>query len=415
MRAAGATIAFAAALSSASAGAHIGGSTGIAAFVDEAGAVRAAGTTGGLITRGDDGTFAQTCEEASGTERPRAYAEAGDGVVVATETGALLTVDRGCTWTPIAGVAAGPVTALASSPTSPGALWAVTASPDADNAVLFRDGAAFSPRATAPANTLLTSLVVARASIHGAPAEDVVVVAGAAPAAVGRRPVVLIVGGGGLLEEATVGAALDDAQLARVLTVDDGADLWFSTLDGVGRGHLWRAPLEAVVAGTAAPVRAGSFDGLVADTVTFGGAQLAIAGSGQLSTAPIDAARAGDARFTRVPMAPIACLELDGERLRACGGQTSPGWFLASTDGLTFDAAVAFDAVSDLSCPVGTPGSVACAYRFADPAPADPVVADDDAGGAGAADDAAGCAQAWSSPFAFVLAVAGARRRRPRR
>ncbi len=157
----------------------------------------------------------------------------------------------------------------------------------------------------------------------------------------------------------------DDAQLVIALAIDDEG-LWFSTLDLIGRGHLWRVAIDdsrievdgAGLAGT----EVGSFDGIVRATGRAGGHRFVIAAGGVLHRAP--AADLGV--FTRTTDGPLQCLlTVPGdERLWGCGTQPAGTFFRATNDGETWVDVLPFDTVEELACPSGTPAAAACAYRF---------------------------------------------------
>jgi MYXO-CTERM domain-containing protein len=398
------------------AAAHIGGAEGVVPFVDD-GVLVGAGTTWGVI--GDNGgAFAQTCEEAIG-DVPRDFARvAGDGVVqivAATGLGVMVTTDDGCSWSAAPGTAGRSVAAMTTSPV-PARLWAITDDIDTsvagDNALLRSDdGGATFGAVQALAGLRLTSIVVGD---HGD--RELLLIAGTDVAS--RRPVLLLGDDRGV---APAGApALDGAQLVRVLAVDDDA-VWFSTLDGIGRGHLFIAPRAG---GDVAPdvllgeaVEVGAFDGLVKATAGIAGVRFATAaGSVLFSTA--DAGTAIDpGGWQRSTDGPLECLRRvhGDDGLWGCGRQTSGTWFKRTVDGITWTAALPFASVGERRCPATTPGSEACAYRFEPPGD------DGDDGDDNADDDVApngdddgpSCGQA-GAPWAAVLLILRRRRRRQR-
>lgn len=356
------------------AGAHIGGAEGILPFVD-GGVLVGGGTTWGVI--GDDGgAYTQTCEEAIG-DVPRDFARvAGDGVVqivAATGLGVMVTTDGGCGWSAAPGTANRSVAALTTSPV-PARLWALIDDIDTtdagDNALLRSDdgGATFVTVQTF-AGARLTSLVVG-ASGHGDGDGDgeLLLVAGVD---VESRSPLLFAGDDGALTALT-GPALDGALLVRALAIDDDA-VWFSTLDGIGRGHLFVAPRAGgdvvldVLLGEA--VEVGAFDGLVKATASIAGVRFATAAGSVLFSVADDGAAIGPTTWRRSTDGPLECLRrVDGDDgLWGCGRQTSGTWFKRTVDGVTWTAALPFDTVADRECPATTPAAEACAYRFAPP------------------------------------------------
>jgi hypothetical protein len=167
----------------------------------------------------------------------------------------------------------------------------------------------------------------------------------------------------------------DDAQLAIALAIDDDG-LWFSTLDRIGRGHLWRVAIDdAGIEGDGAGLagaEVGSFDGVVRATGRVGGHRFVIAAGDVLHRAP--AADLGV--FTRTTDGPLRCLlTVPGDdRLWGCGTQPAGTFFRATNDGETWVDVLPFDTVEELACPSGTPAAAACAYRFdiEDPEPPQP-------------------------------------------
>lgn len=389
--------------------AHIGGAEGVLPFL-EGGVLVGGGTTWGVIGE-SGGAFAQTCEEAIG-DIPRDFARIVDGdieqIVAATSLGVMVTTDGGCSWRPAPGTTDRSIAALTTS-SRPARLWGVTDDLDdavaTDNALLRSDdgGATFAAARTFPGQRL-TSLAV------GPDGDDELLLL-AGTDVDSRRPR-LFGGHDGDIGELT-GPPLDDAQLARALAVDDDA-VWFSTLDGIGRGHLFIAPHRDGRVGMTEAVEVGAFDGLVKATASVGGVRFATAaGSVLFSTADIGAA-IEPGSWQRSTEGPLECLRrVDGDDgLWGCGRQSSGTWFKRTVDGITWTAVLPFDTVSDRQCPATTPGSEACAYRFAppvedrddEPAPAD----DADATG----DDGPSCQQADMAWPAALLLLPGRRRRR---
>lgn len=338
--------------------AHLGGGEGVVPFI-EGGVVIGAGTTWGLIGAAGAG-YSQTCEEAIG-DVPRDFVRVIDDdgaphVFAATGAGVSVSVDDGCTWRPAAGTADRAVLALSAVNES---LVAVTADPGQPNQVLVSDdgGATFSPRHTTAATVLLTSLA---AGEGGA-----LLVAGSDT---GTATPLLLFGDAASLAPLP-GPFLNDARLARALTVDADA-LWCSTLDGIGRGHLWRIPRVDGVPVVDEAVDVGAFDGLVRATGIAGGRRFAIAASGILFRVVDDGAAIDPAGWVRTTEGPLACLRrvVGDDRLWGCGTQLDEVWFKATRDGVTWDTVLPFDGVTDRVCPAETPAAAACAHRFAPPA-----------------------------------------------
>jgi hypothetical protein len=361
--------------------AHLGGAEGVMPFVDD-GALVGAGTTWGLVAGGVDGAFSQTCEESIG-DVPRAFVRSAssDGVprtLAATALGVMATVDGGCTWTPVPGTEGRSMTALVSSPTSPATLWATTATVDADNDVLVSHdgGATFAVFQAVPAGVLLTSLAVGVVVGGDDDGLDRLLVAGVDTVA--RVPLLLVGTSSGLVP-VPVGP-LDGAQLVRALTVDDDA-LWFSTLDQIGRGHLFRMPVTTAGADDGAAVEVGSFDGLVKAAASVAGFRFVIAAGGLLFRAratDLEAPVVEQSVWTRTVDGPLQCLQrVAGDaRLWGCATPTAGTWFKATVDGETWQDMLAVDDVAEHACPSETPGAALCAYQVtelpADDEPADP-------------------------------------------
>ena len=370
-----------------------GGAEGVVPFVDD-GALVGAGTTWGLVAAGSDGAFSQTCEESIG-DVPRAFARspgtAGASMTLAaTALGVMATVDGGCTWTPVPGTEGRSMTALVPSPTSPGTLWATTATVDSadtgtvDNGVLVSHdgGATFSVFQAVPAGVLLTSLAVGVVVGGDDDGLDRLLVAGADTVA---RVPWLLTGTSSELVPVPVGP-LDGAQLVRAIAVDDDA-LWFSTLDQIGRGHLFRAPVTTdgaaiEVGGTA--VEVGSFDGLVKAAASVAGFRFVIAAGGLLFRAratDLEAPVVDQSVWTRTVDGPLQCLrQVPGDdRLWGCATPRAGTWFKATADGETWQDMLPVDDVADHACPSETPGAGLCAYQLAEPPaedePADPTPA----------------------------------------
>ena len=338
--------------------AHIGGASGVVPFLDDTGAVVGAGTTWGLIFPGADGAFAQTCEEVIG-DVPRAFARDGDRRIVAMGLGVAATVDDGCTWTTVEGTADKRVLAMSVSPTTSATVWAVTATVGSTNSVLISTdhGASFAVAHDVDSGVLVTSMTVA--SIDGA---DVVFIAGTDT--VTRTPRLWQASSSTLTPLAV--SLTVTAQLAIALAIDDDG-VWFSTLDLIGRGHLWRTAFVDSVIDAAGAVEVGSFDGLVTATNTTGAYRFVLAAGGLLQRAP----SADPTTWSRTAQAPLSCLlHVPGDdRLWACGGQSTGAWFQHTLDGETWTPVLPFVDVTDHACPSTTPGAAACAYRFEVPTP----------------------------------------------
>jgi len=360
--------------------AHLGGAEGVMPFVDD-GALVGAGTTWGLVAGGVDGAFSQTCEESIG-DVPRAFVHSPGtagvgGTLAATALGVMATVDGGCTWTLVPGTEGRSMTALVPSPTSPGTLWATTATVDgADNGVLVSHdgGATFSVFQAVPAGVLLTSLAVGVVVGGDDDGLDRLLVAGADTVA--RLPLLLT--GTTSSSLAVVPSSADPfagAQLVRALAVDDDA-LWFSTLDQIGRGHLFRGAVVvngegAVDVDVANAVEVGSFDGIVKAAASVAGVRLVIAAGGLVFRAratDLEGAVVAPSVWTRTVDGPLQCLQrvAGDERLWGCATPTAGTWFKATADGETWQDMLPVDEVAEYACPSGTPGAELCAYQVAE-------------------------------------------------
>jgi hypothetical protein len=278
---------------------------------------------------------------------------------------------------------------------------------------------------------LLTSLAVGQAVVGDVGAgseqhEQLLVVAGTDT--VTRRPLLLW----GMSSSSSLlpvsGVALDDAQLVRALAVDGdvagvaGGEVWFSTLDSIGRGHLHRVLVTAGVMADA--VEVGSFDGLVKATGSVAGLRFVIAAGGVVFRAlATDLVSDGSdvvdlAVWGRSAAGPLQCLlRRPGDaRLWGCGDQSAGTWFKATVDGDTWQDELPMPQVRELACPVSTPGAQACAYRFEDPA-AEPSSSSPPPAPAA---PSASCNHAAAEPVAVMLAGvalgwSGRRRQRRRR
>jgi hypothetical protein len=396
-------------LGASSSHAHLGGAEGVIPFVDD-GALVGAGTTWGLVAAGGDGAFSQTCEESIG-DVPRAFLQrtGSDGVIrtlAATARGVMATVDGGCTWTAVPGTQGRSMTALVSSPTSPETLWATTASVDDDNAVIVSHdgGATFAVLQAVPAGVLLTSLAVGVVVGGDDDGLDRLLVAGVDTVA--REPLLLLGTSSGLLP-APVGP-LEGAQLVRALAVDDDA-LWFSTLDQIGRGHVFRVPVTT----DGAAVEVGSFDGLVKAAASVAGFRFVIAAGGLLFRAratDLEAPVVDQSVWTRTVDGPLQCLHrvAGDERLWGCATPTAGTWFKATTDGETWQDMLPVDDVGEHVCPSQTPGAELCAYQLVEPGTDD---ADDEAP---APPSSSSCSQSDGHPDVSVLVAVGVLSRRRR-
>ncbi|HEY1099536.1 MAG TPA: hypothetical protein VGF99_11440, partial [Myxococcota bacterium] len=182
----------------------------------------------------------------------------------------------------------------------------------------------------------------------------------------------------GVIDTPTTLPVPAEGLLVSALAIDeDGA--WFSTLDLIGRGHLWRAPLvgegsDTVVVDSAAAVDVGSFDAIVSATEVHAGFRFVLASGGVMWRVPVDDAASTTTAlgWQRVPQLPLRCLlHVDGDPdgLWACGGEPTGAWFLRSVDGETWTPVLPFSDVADHLCPSGTPAAAACAYRFEVPTP----------------------------------------------
>jgi len=393
--------------------AHLGGAEGVLPFVDD-GVLVGGGTTWGVI--GDDGgAFAQTCEEAIG-DVPRDFARVvgddGEQLLAATGLGVMTSTDDGCSWRAVPGTEGRSIAALTTSP--PGTrLWALSDDVDVertgDNALLRSDdgGATFQAQQTF-AGARLTSLAVGAARV--APGELLLI---AGTDVDSRQPLLFAGDAGGVA--ALSGPALDGAQLVRALAVDDDA-VWFSTLDGIGRGHLFVAPRgDDDALQLADAVEVGAFDGLVRATAAIAGVRFATAAGSVLFSVADAGAAIDPSAWQRSPDGPLECLRrVSGDDgLWGCGRQTSGTWFKRTVDGVTWTAALPFSAVGERQCPATTPGSEACAYRFESPVDPGADPDDDDTDDARPEDDGApSCGQAGGLPAAVAMAVLLRRRRR---
>ena len=352
--------------------AHIGGAEGLVPFLDDDGAVIGAGTTWGLVFA-SDGAYAQTCEEAIG-DTPTAFIRVDDGArtITAMGLGVVESDDDGCSWTTVPGTAGRAVSALQSSATTTGTIWASTATVGGiDNAVMVSTdhGRSFASANTVAATILLTSLAVG--DVAGA---DVVVVGGVDTTT--RAPLLRLL----TTTAATTLTTLPvpgDSQLAIALTIEAGTtdedrDLWFSTLDRIGRGHLWRAAIGANGdVDSAAAVEVGAFDGLVTATATHAGFRFVLAAGGILFRAPLISVVDTATVWQRVPQPPLRCLQhVDNDQgVWACGAASTGAWFVRSVDGESWAPVLPFSQVIDHRCPSTTPAAAACAYRFEVPTP----------------------------------------------
>lgn len=367
--------------------AHLGGAEGLVPFVQD-GALVGAGTTWGLVARGDDGAFSQTCEESIG-DVPVGFVHRTGQTLAATTLGVMTTADDGCTWTAVPGTEGRRITALVASTTTPETIWATTATATDtstetdvdDNGVLVsRDGGAtFAMFHPVGPGVLLTSLAVGVAS----DGLERLLVAGVDTAT--RLPV-LLTGTSLLTAVPTDARPLADAQLVRSLAVDDDA-LWFSTLDRIGRGHLFRVPVvdNGDVEGAAAvdgavdgAVEVGSFDGLIKAAAEVAGFRFVIAAGGVVFRAratDLEAAVVEQSVWTRTVHGPLQCLQQvpGDERLWGCATRTAGTWFKATADGDTWQDMLLFADVAEHACPSETPGAALCAYALPEP-PSDPAV-----------------------------------------
>lgn len=397
-------------LGAAGAHAHLGGAEGVTPFVVD-GVVVGAGTTWGLIGTAT-GAATQTCEEAIG-DVPRDFVRLVDDtgaarVVAATGLGLVVSVDDGCTWSPTGGLDGRSVTALLPmGPTLVGITGGGDADTTADNDVVrsVDDGASFQTLHTTGA--LLTSLAVAVADATDA--TTLFVIAGSDAG----TPVLLAGDADGVVE--LDGPLLNDATLVRALAVDDDA-VWFSTLDGIGRGHLWRVPRAVdVVLDLATAVEVGVFDGLVRATGAIAGRRFAIAAGGVLHAVD-DVAGSGidPAAWQRTTEGPLSCLTrvAGDDRLWGCGTQVTGTWFKASRDGVVWEPVLPFDDVVDRVCPNETPADALCAYRFEPPTPEAPV--DDPVVPPTTDDDGGHCSQGDPGLAALGALLVLVRRRRQR-
>ncbi len=385
------------------ASAHLGGADGIVPFFDDTGALVGAGTTFGLVFSDGD-TLAQTCDEAIGQTIPTAFVQEGQATLSANGEGVFVTVDNGCTWAPIADLDGRQVQVLTPSPTQAGRVWTMSA--DAAGANVIAVVSLDSAGATADIVVSVADARFTSAAVIDDDGDDVVIIA----ATVAGAPALLLLRDETLLTLES--SALAEAQIVRVLEVGDGA-LSFSTLDRLGRGHLFVAAVSDVINAAAADVSAteiGSFDGLVTATARFREKRFVTSGGGIVHNADV-AVDGSVGAFTRLPMAPLRCLQVHDQVLIGCS-QNSDSWFVSSNDGVSFAPLLPRADVVDFACAEGSVAADACAYRFAVD-PVDPVDDDDDTDDD---DDVASCASAADvrSVAAFaIVAVVGRRRRRP--
>jgi hypothetical protein len=382
------------------AAAHLGGAVGLRPFVDE-GAVVGGATTWGVIGL-DNGAFTQTCEEALGAiPLDVARLRQGDvtGLVAATDQGLFRSLDDGCSWEALGAPANRRVGALAV--TSSMQLWAITSDPRTDRTddnVLLRsdDGGETFAVVFVFAQAVPTSLVV-----DGSEAGERVLVAGTDQALRAPR---LWHGDGASLSPIAIDA-LEGAQLARALAIDDNG-LWFSTLDRLGRGHLWVAALDDPDG--AGAVEVGSFDGIVGSTATVAGLRFVTAAGGVVWRAENGGAAITPAQWQRTTDGPLECLRrVSGdEGLWGCGRHMNGAWFVRTLDGVNWAPVFAFDEVASRRCPETTPGGQACAYRFAPP-PIDDNDNDNDNDDAGAPESCAQAQAQGSSSFISGLCLIG--------
>lgn len=388
---------------SSSADAHTGGADGVVPFFDDTGALVGAGTTFGLVFSDGD-TLAQTCDEAIGQTIPTAFVQEGQATLSANGEGVFVTVDNGCTWAPIAGLDGRQVQVLTPSPTQAGRVWTMSA--DAAGANVIAVVSLDSAGATADIVVSVADARFTSAAVIDDDGDDVVIIA----ATVAGAPALLLLRDETLLTLES--SALAEAQIVRVLEVGDGV-LSFSTLDRLGRGHLFVAAVSDVINAAAADVSAteiGSFDGLVTATARFREKRFVTSGGGIVHNADV-AVDGSVGAFTRLPMAPLRCLQVHDQVLIGCS-QNADSWFVSSNDGVSFAPLLPRADVVDFACAEGSVAADACAYRFAVD-PVDPVDDDDDTDDD---DDVASCASAAdvSSVAAFaIVAVVGRRRRRP--
>jgi hypothetical protein len=347
-------------------------------FVQD-GALVGAGTTWGLVALGDNGAFSQTCEESIG-DVPAAFVQSARGgrTLAATTHGVMTTVDGGCTWTAVPGTEGRRMTALVASTTTPETIWAATATASsaetgvADNGVLVSHdgGATFSMFHPVASGVLLTSLAVGVVDSDGL---ERLLVAGVDTVA--RLPV-LLTGTSSLTMVPTDARPFADTQLVRSLAVDDAA-LWFSTLDRIGRGHLFRIPAAEIGEGDVADavdgaVEVGSFDGVIKAAADIAGFRFVIAAGGVVFRAratDLEAAVVEQSVWTRTVHGPLQCLrQVPGdERLWGCATRTAGTWFRATADGETWQDMLPFAEVAEHACPSDTPGAELCAYALPEP------------------------------------------------
>jgi hypothetical protein len=354
--------------------AHLGGAVGLRPFVDE-GVIVGGATTWGVIGL-HDGGFAQTCEEALGSV-PVDVVRLRDGDVVtlvaATDQGLTRSVDDGCSWQALTAVQGQRVGAL--SATTSTRLWAITSNAQADRAddnvlITSDDGGETFAIVFTFAHAVPTSLVVERASDGG----ERVLVAGRDQAQQAPR----LWRSDGSAFSPFASGALEGAQLTRALAIDDHG-LWFSTLDRLGRGHLFVAAVDDLDG--AAAVEVGSFDGIVGATDAVAGHRFVTAAGGVVFRAPDSGVAITPGQWQRTTDGPLECLRRvpGDEGLWGCGRQSNGAWFVRTLDGVSWAPVFPFDEVTSRRCPDTTPGSQACAYRFV-PAPGegDDVDVDDD-------------------------------------
>lgn len=354
------------------AAAHLGAQEGLVPFFADDGDLHGAGTTFGLVFRDDDGAFHQVCEEAATDAIPVGFAllppDSATGnrrALSISEGGLHHTDDDGCTWS-----------AWPGSDTIDVVDFAVGADEN-DLWILSRDGHLLR------LDTTRTAAPVDVASLTGRPLTLEVTLdedRGVSGFVGGTSD-----GGGAALirvrlagDDVTVtdlrttveplGPILDDALLARVLDVDDDA-VFFSVLDGIGRGHLYR--LARAPTGTSEDlVLLASADGVIASSVATSTARFFLAGTVTF-VLPGGAAAATPARLDAPP---LRCLIADGDALLGCGQPNSGGYFVridVDEAGATraVQPLLPFAAVTPRTCPAGTPGEVRCRVAPTTPPP----------------------------------------------
>lgn len=338
---------FVVALHAAETHAHLLPAAGIRPFVVD-GALIAAGTTWGVISRTEEGSFVRVCEEALGT--PHAFARRTDGAWLLGRAGpGLVTAEDGCAPAAPAGVLADHVvTALEVAATAPHPIFAATATPGLANGIFVsRDGGfSFAPFGALAPGRLIQSLAVSDSgSLVASQGFDTTT-------ATRFLEITNTITETSTSPWSELSAATD----IRLLEIDKEDRIWVGASTAAGEYQLARlgaqdSSLEVVA----------TFDGPVLDFIDGTDFWLALVRS---SAAGVGVYRASaDAGFVRVDGGPTTCLlRVAGDtRVWGCGQQTDAAHFFVSEDGRTWLPVLPFDAVQDTCCAVGSAGAAACA------------------------------------------------------